>query len=256
MKVRDKLWLFASCAHDDDPSLGKGPNHDRYLKKSRITPAEGCFMLDIPNIIMVGSSGGFRSGNEEAFICELAEKYPNVVGAFADDLFFNDDMATAADDEVRAAINAKKEKNKTILESVTTTLAKACRPMELWATLYISNLETEVWKSNPAFWEHFTGLSLWTWEYKDLPKLKENFEKVKECFPRKKLYLGVYIYDYTSGEPVPDDMMELQCEFGLEKLKAGEIEGIIFLTNCTMGIGLPSEYWLRTWIDKVKNTKL
>ncbi len=287
MKVRDKLWLFASCAHDDDPSLGKGPHHDRYLKKSRITPAEGCFMLDIPNIIMVGSSGGepvpfsydaygyqesfcrldkvmwsvtgsggFRSGNEEAFICKLAEKYPNVTGAFADDLFFNDDMATAADDEVRAAINAKKEKNKAILESVTTTLAKACRPMELWATLYISNLETEVWKSNPAFWEHFTGLSLWTWEYKDLPKLKENFEKVKECFPDKKLYLGVYIYDYTSGEPVPDDMMELQCEFGLEKLKAGEIEGIIFLTNCTMGIGLPSEYWLRNWIDKVKNTEI
>ena len=28
------------------------------------------------------------------------------------------------------------------------------------------------------------------------------------------------------------------------------LKGIIFLTNCVMGIGLPSEYWLREWIEK------
>ena len=33
-------------------------------------------------------------------------------------------------------------------------------------------------------------------------------------------------------------------------------EGIIFLTNCVMGVGLPSDYWLRDWIDRVKNIEL
>ena len=59
-----------------------------------------------------------------------------------------------------------------------------------------------------------------------------------------------------SGEPIPNDLMENQCEFGLKMLKEKQIEGIIFLTNCVMGIGLPSEYWLRSWIDKNKNIEL
>lgn len=287
MKVRDKLWLFASCAHDDDPSLGKSPTHQRYLKKSRITPAEGCFMLDIPNVIMVGSSGGepvpfsydaygyaesfcrldrvmwsvtgsggFRSGNEENFICKLAEKYPNVTGAFADDLFFNDDLGNIEDETLLKELTDKKENNKRILESVTSTLKTACRPMELWATVYISNAESRLWDKNPEFWNNFTGLSLWTWEDKDLPMLEQNFAAVKKAFPNKKLYLGVYIYDYMSGEPISNELMEHQCEFGLKMLKEKQIEGMIFLTNCVMGIGLPSEYWLRNWIDIVKNTEL
>lgn len=287
MTVRDKLWLFASCAHDDDPSLGKSPTHQRYLKKSRITPAEGCFMLDIPNIIMVGSSGGepvpfsydalgyaesfcrldrvlwsvtgsggFRSGNEEVFICDMAKKYPNVMGGFADDLFFNDDLGGIEDEELLKELTEKKAKNQAILNSVTSTFKEACRPMELWATVYISNAEARLWDENPEFWNSFTGLSLWTWEMKDLPMLEANFKTVKRAFPDKKLYLGVYIYDYMSGEPIPNNLMEHQCEFGLKMLKEKQIDGMIFLTNCVMGIGLPSEYWLRDWIEKNKNTEL
>ena len=91
---------------------------------------------------------------------------------------------------------------------------------------------------------------------KDLPKLEDNFNTVKKAFPDKKLYLGVYIYDYMSGEPIPNDLMEHQCEFGLKMLKEKQIDGMIFLTNCVMGIGLPSEYWLREWIEKNKNIEL
>ena len=32
--------------------------------------------------------------------------------------------------------------------------------------------------------------------------------------------------------------------------------GMVFLTNCVMGIGLKSEYWLREWIKKVGNENL
>ena len=114
--ARDKFWMFGVKAHQDDPWLGRGLDNRNYTK-SRITPAEGAFMLDIPNMLMINcdgipvpfsedaygyaesfrpmkkvhwgvtGSGGFRVGNEEAFICDLAERYPNIKGAFMDDFF-------------------------------------------------------------------------------------------------------------------------------------------------------------------------
>ena len=42
----------------------------------------------------------------------------------------------------------------------------------------------------------------------------------------------------------------------VKMLKEKQIDGMIFLTNCVMGIGLPSEYWLREWIERNKNIEL
>ena len=50
--------------------------------------------------------------------------------------------------------------------------------------------------------------------------------------------------------------MEHQCELGLRLLKEKRIEGMVFLSNTVMGVGLPSEKWLREWIDKVKYTEI
>ena len=116
--VKDKLWIFGVRAHQDDVLLkpvehGTNPT---YRFRSRITPAEAAFMLDVPNVLMIqcdgepapfssdargymesfyrmkkvlwGScgSGGYRVGNEEDFVCQLAEKYPNITGVYLDDI--------------------------------------------------------------------------------------------------------------------------------------------------------------------------
>lgn len=270
MTVRDKLWLFASRAHDDDISLGKSMAN-RFTRWSRITPAEGAAMLDIPNIIMIVSDGmpppysaeaygymesfcrmknvvwsivgsaGFRAGNEEKFICDLAKRYPNVTGAFADDFLGSQQMRQMTDEEKRQMIL-----------DIRRTLNSAERPLSMWLTLYAYDLEN----CDPSLYGLFDTLSLWTWEYKDLDCLPERFALMEEKFPAQKKYLGIYIYDYPSGEPVPDEYMSLQCEYGLSLLKEGRIDGMIFLTNCVMGVGLPSEYWLRNWLDKVKDIEL
>ena len=112
--VRDKLWMFGVRPHQDDIWF-LPPCKDRRYSRSRITPAEGAFMLDVPNMLMINcdgepspfseeaygyaesfcrmdkvlwgasGSGGFRVGNEERFICELAKRYPNICGAYMDD---------------------------------------------------------------------------------------------------------------------------------------------------------------------------
>ena len=270
MKVRDKLWLFASRAHDDDIWLGKSME-DRFTRWSRITPAEGAAMLDVPNVIMVGSDGdpapfsaeaygymesfcrmqnvvwsitgsaGFRTGNEEKFICELAKRYPNVTGAFADDF-----LGAGQTEGMTAA-----EKGD-MVRSIRDTLAAAPRPISMWLTVYTRDLNT----LDREVYGLFDKLSLWTWEYPELEKLEENFQKLEDRFPDRGKYLGIYMYDYPSGTPVPERYMALQCEYGLRLLREGRIEGMIFLTNCVMGVGLPSEYWLREWIDRVKDIEL
>ena len=268
MKVRDKLWLFASRAHDDDIWLGKSSSG--FTKWSRITPAEGALMLDVPNIIMIGSDGvpapysaeaygymesfcrmknvvwsisgsaGFRAGNEEKFICDLAEKYPNVTGAFADDFLVE------APDAERSAAQLE------TVRQIRRQLDLSPRHLSMWLTMYTRNIAS----ADRDTCELFDNLSLWTWSYRDLDMLAENFSAWEERFPNQKKYLGVYIYDYPSGQAIPDEYMEKQCSFGLSMMKEGRAEGIIFLTNCVMGVGLSSEYWLRKWIDSVKDTDI
>ena len=95
------------------------------------------------------------------------------------------------------------------------------------------------------------GITVWDMDTDSIMDMEENFVLYEELLPNKKKMLGIYLFDYPRAMSISDEYMELQCETGLKWLKEGRIEGKVFLTNCVMGIGLPSEYWLREWIDKV-----
>lgn len=268
--ARDRFWMFGVRPHQDDIWLGKN-REDRDRVWSRITPAEGAFMLDIPNMLMilcdgvpvpfsqeaygyaesfrrmqkvhwgVTGSGGFRVGNEEAFICELAEKYPNIHGAFMDDVFGK--FAQAPD---------RVEKTAAFLKEIREGLDQACRPMELYSVWYTH----EMWAAVPEIFDMIDGVSQWTWNYSEIPLIRERFEQLEKTFPKHKKFLGVYMYDFSSGQPVPLDLMELQCEQGLQWMKEGRLDGMIFEANSVMGVGLPSEKWLTDWIERVKWTEV
>ena len=64
------------------------------------------------------------------------------------------------------------------------------------------------------------------------------------------------MYDFEKGQPLSDEQMSFQCEYGLKLMKEGRLDGMIFECNAEMGVGLPSEYWLRKWIEKVKYTEI
>jgi len=50
--------------------------------------------------------------------------------------------------------------------------------------------------------------------------------------------------------------MKKQCETGLRWIQEGKIDGMIFLANTTMDIGLESVEWTRQWIKEVGNTSI
>ena len=132
-------------------------------------------MLDIPNMLMINCDGipvpfsndaygyaesfcrmdkvfwgvtgshGFRVGNEEAFVCDLAEKFPNIKGAFMDDFLLK-----------FRGLPDMTERAEALLKEVRTGLDKACRPMELYVVWY--TLEFEM--IEPRIMQYIDGLTL------------------------------------------------------------------------------------------------
>lgn len=258
--ARDKFWIFGVRPHQDDYYFGRG--RMRKIQWSRITPAEGAMMLDVPNLAMINcdgtpapfsceaygyaesfrrlkrvlwgtaGSGGFRSGNEEKFIVELAKDYPNLCGAFMDDWF---GVNKVSDEECERTLRAQREE-----------LARASRPMEVWITWYFGA------KAPAHLFEYIDAVTIWTWNWQGLKDLEPNFLQLERDLPRVRKVLGIYMFDFTTGEGVPLDMMEHQCEFGLRMMKEGRMDGLMFEANSVMGVGLESEKWLCDWIDRVK----
>lgn len=265
--ARDKFWIFGVRPHQDDIWLGK-QREGRKFYRSRITPAEGAFLLNVPNMLLVNcdgipvpfsedaagyaesfrplkkvlwggkGSGGFRIGNEEKYICKLCEEYPNIAGEFLDDIF--GDYAKSPN---------RVEESAALLSEIRGELDKAPRPMELYVTWYTH----EMWAAVPEISRYLDGISIWNWHCEDIPKLAETFAAAEQAFPQHKKLLGIYMYDFPSGMPVPSDLMEYQCNFGLKMLEEGRLDGMVFEANSVMGVGLSSEKWLTEWIDQVKD---
>lgn len=261
--ARDKFWMFGVRPHQDDVWMRRSrETFKRY--RSRITPAEGALLLDVPNVAMIicegepaayseeaygyaesfrrmkkvlwgaTGSGGFRTGNEERFIVDLAADYPNVCGAYLDDM-----IGSYTPEQTLETLKAVRE-----------GLEKARRPMELNATWYFNR------QAPAGVLDYLDTLTVWTWKHGELVHLKENYERLEAQTPRHKKILGIYLYDFDAGVPLPTDYMAMQCEFGLDMMRQGRLDGLMFEANSTMGLGFASERYLADWIDKVKNTEV
>lgn len=99
-------------------------------------------------------------------------------------------------------------------------------------------------------------MTLWTWESKELAILESRLQQFEALFPRHKKMLGIYMYDFPNAIAVPNELMYHQCELGLQFLREGRIDGMIFEANSVMGVGLPSETWLRQWIEQVGDEEI
>ena len=135
------------------------------------------------------------------------------------------------------------------IQEIRVKLSAAVRPMPVYVTAYMHGMK-DIAKS---VMDLVDGLVFWTWQSKELPLLPERFQQAEEACPNHKKLLGIYIYDFTTREAVDMELMKFQCEYGLEMLKAGHVEGLVFEANSVMGIGLPTEEYLRKWIAQTRD---
>jgi hypothetical protein len=91
-------------------------------------------------------------------------------------------------------------------------------------------------------------ICMWTWRPADLKNLEANFVALEKLAPEKQLFLGCYMYDFHESKPLSVECMRRQVEYGYQWLKAGRIEGIIFLATANVDVGLEAVDWTRAWI--------
>jgi hypothetical protein len=266
--VRDRFWLFAHVA---------GVNINQYDLPgvSRMTPAEGAFYLGVPNIIMVAyqdpkepckmlptrpydpylisfrplkqvvwsmvGAGGVVSKADLTMICQLAAKYPNLVGVFMDDFF-----RYTLDGSRIGALTPKE------LEYVQSQLKASGRKLDLWVTYYRHDLHFDL----TDWLQQIDILTFWTWEAKDLDSLEDDFAQAEKAAPKTRKLLGCYMWDFGGHKPMPMALMQRQCQLGLEWLRKGRIEGMIFLNNYICDLNLETVEWVRSWIQEVGDERI
>jgi len=256
--ARDKFWIFTVYAGGDNEGWG-------LPKPSRMTPVEGAFYLNVPNLLLIRSheipaiadfaqwaipmrplkrvlwslvgSGGKTAGEEREATLKLAAEFPNIVGFIMDDFFHKDGTGTLAPDE---------------LEALRKRLVIGGWKRDLYVVLYTHQLHLPV---KPSL-AHCDKITLWTWWSEKVADLEENFKKLEALAPDHGKLLGCYMWDYGNKKPMPVERMKHQCELGLRWLKEKRLEGMIFLANTSGDLGLDSVEWTRRWIAEVGEQKV
>jgi hypothetical protein len=255
--VRDRLWLWGhdSAAHNNAWGLPA---------PSRISPVEAAFYMRVPNVILVRYEGrpappyrqyalpfaalngvvwsivgaaGLTGDEERRAAVALRAQLPNLTGVMMDDFFRNDPatpdgLGVLGVDELR---------------QVRRELAAGGRRLDLWVVLYDHQLSLPVG-------DHLgqcDKVSFWTWKAADLDGLEANLARVEQLAPAAGKVLGCYMWDYGQGQPMPLSRMKHQCELGLQWLKEGRIEGMIFLATCICDLELEAVEWTRRWVERV-----
>ena len=68
--------------------------------------------------------------------------------------------------------------------------------------------------------------------------------------------LGIYWWDFGKSKPLPMELMKSQCETGLQLLKQGHIEAMVFCGSWLCDRGLETVSWTRNWIQQVGRESL
>ena len=176
--VRDRLWIFSVLAGGDNDSLERG----NVRGGSRMTPAEGAFWLNVPNLLLIRSSeeptlpggqdwraktsfeqyaisfqpldrvvwsvvgsGGKGGMSELGPVLNLAKKFPNFTGIYLDDFII--DAKRQSDGRVagRPAIQPDE------LKRARQQMKGVGRPMDVWVTLYTHEINPSRKITSPGF---------------------------------------------------------------------------------------------------------
>jgi hypothetical protein len=260
--IGDRFWLWGRDAGAHNLSWG-------LPRSSRITSVEAASYLGLSNLIVVrhrgrpqlpadqstwpflafkrvvwsvAGAGGEADQKECGHVLELAARYPNITGIMIDD-FFSSKRPTG--DEERAASPQSK------LRELRGKASSGRRPLDLWTVLYEHELENSLVK----YLKLLDIVTFWTWDSEKLQALERNLERLEQVAGQCGRMLGCYLWDYGKKKPMPLDFMEHQCELGLQWLRQGRIEGMVFLASCICDLELEAVEWARNWIAKVADER-
>ena len=171
-----------------------------------------------------------RNCREAEIVSELSRKYPNITGAFDDDLYGKIKAEHITPDQYAAVHRAVKIENPSL---------------QHWGVVYSHELNKENWA---GFANLLDVVTLWVWESKDLVNLDRYVGQCRDIFPGKTINIGCYLRDFTLLDGVPMEMLKVQWEFVRKALDNGTIQGYSILGGFLIDMHPQQAAWVRDFI--------
>jgi len=258
-KVGDRLWIWG---HHAEALFERSKNKYRNLgglpARRHIDVYEACRYLGIRNAALIPWGGGFPDdpmspyyhryrnmkrtawrismGGPECLIpftevaFEYQEQMGNLTTCYLDDYFVDSKYIRPLDElrEVRDRLHT--------------------RDIKLTVVLYTDQGGGINPTIKPSV-DICDEVSLWFWNGKNLGTMEEQVRKCRAFIGEEKsMLLGIYMWDWGAGKPIPPDTMKRQLDLARRFLAEKTVSGLIFHSNLNCDIGDPSAEVSRLWI--------
>ena len=252
--VRDRLWMWGHHSEMCHKSVKKG----KQWPGPTVEQAEGCRLMGIPNVCVIrwgdrpkhpwgdyfdqfksmkrvsfgivdGASGSVWDKLNIA-INELKPAMPNLTGCFLDDFFEPTQKLTLPLSDMAKVSDTVHENG-----------------LRLSVVLYAD--QEGVKKEFKRHLDFCDETSFWFWKSSSIVTMRDNVRRCRDLIgPDKDLLLGLYMWDYTLGAPVPADRMEQQLENATSFLADGTVSGLIFHPTYAAALDAPAVNLAKEWI--------
>lgn len=162
---------------------------------------------------------------------ELQPAMPNLTGVYLDDYF------NRAEHEGRTP-------DLDFLESVADAVHG--HGLRLSMVSYFSQL-----KNFAKYRRHFgmvDEVSFWFWRGESIRQMEDAVRKCRDEVGERSLLLGLYMWDFTTAEPVPADLMTHQLDCAGKFLADGTVDGLLFHPTFVAALDVPSVNISKEWI--------
>lgn len=191
----------------------------------------------------VGAGGVKRNSDDKSDIDEVlrqAAMHANVTGSVLDDFFPSVEAFDSNGKRARHTVGS--------IRSMRDRLHSfPGRKLDLWLVWYDYQLDFNV----EDYVELCDVITLWIWRGENLSKLDENIEKLIAKTPGKRRLAGCYMWNYGERKPLTIEQMQYQLDRYEYWINKGDLEGIVFCSNCIADIGLETVELTRNWIKNL-----
>ena len=253
--IRDRLWMWG---HHPEMSKRSFPrNSAKTWQGPAVDQAEGCRMMGIPNDCVIrwgnmpshpwgdyfeqfhslkritfgiadGARGSVKEKMRIAFE-EIQPRFPNLTGCFLDDYFRPANIGQKGLDLEKVAAEVH------------------THGLRLSVVLY---------SDQDGFRKEFSHdleccdeTSLWFWKSANIGTMGDQVKRCREFIgPEKDLLLGLYMWDFTLGEPVSGERMEHQLACARKFLADRTVTGLIFHPSFAAALDVPAVKLSKEWI--------
>lgn len=168
---------------------------------------------------------------EAESLSKLSLAYPNVTGAYFDDM---------------KGLMERHGHESGVCASIHSALKKHNPNLRLDCVVYTRELSaSEFWKPLVEFVD---VVCLWVWGYENLATLEDDFSRCQDLFPDKPILMGCYLRDYPTAAPMPMDAIRRQWEFVLDGVQDGRLAGFDILGTILIDGQLDQARWIRDFI--------